>query len=332
MTPATGLKRFRILSLDGGGIKGAFTAAVLAEWEARTGRVIADHFDLIAGTSTGGIIALGLGLGLTAGDILEFYKKQGSSIFPNITAQQKLSLNIRHLWEPKYSAEPLRNALRAVFGDKRLKDSKCRLLVPAYDVVGGRIYVFKTRHHPRFIFDEDALAIEIALATAAAPTFFKEAKVSAHSEAIYVDGGVWCNCPALAAVTEAVQFLNVPLESIDLLRIGTLTEPASFVQDTKEGWFTIKPGLIKWAPQLVGMMFRGQMESSWTIANLLTGGRSLYVDAVVEPGIYGLDGVGQIDKMVILGRAESAKKANWEPVMQRFLNGQLADKFVPAEV
>ncbi len=59
-------KRFRILSLDGGGIKGAFTAAVLAEWEKRTGRIIVDHFDLIAGTSTGGIIALGLGLGLPA--------------------------------------------------------------------------------------------------------------------------------------------------------------------------------------------------------------------------------------------------------------------------
>lgn len=326
----TETQRFRILSLDGGGIKGAFSAAVLAEWEKRTGRTITDHFDLIAGTSTGGIIALGLGLGLTAGDILEFYKNQGPSIFPNITAQQKLNLNIRHLWEPKYSAEPLRKALHDVFGDKRLKDSKCRLLIPAYDVVAGRIYVFKTRHHPRFIFDEDALAVEIALATAAAPTFFKQAKVSAHSEAIYVDGGVWGNCPALEAVTEAVHFLEVPLDSIDLLRIGTLAEPASFVHDTREGWFRIRPGLIEWAPQLVGLMFRGQMEASWATANLLTGGRAVYVDATVEPGLYGLDAVDQIDKMGILGRAEAAKKANWEPVMQRFLNGQPANKFVPS--
>ena len=108
-------QRFRILSLDGGGIKGAFTAAVLAEWEKHTGRVIVDHFDLITGTSTGGIIALGLGLGVSAQEILRFYKEQGPKIFPNITAQQKLSLNIRHLWEPKYSAEPLREALRGVF-------------------------------------------------------------------------------------------------------------------------------------------------------------------------------------------------------------------------
>jgi patatin-like phospholipase/acyl hydrolase len=324
-------KRFRILSLDGGGIKGAFSAAVLAEWEKQTGRVISDHFDLIAGTSTGGIIALGLGLGLPAAKILEFYQKEGPKIFPNITTEQKLRLNLQHLWEPRYSAALLRKALEGVFGEKRIKDSKCRLLIPAYDVVAGRVYLFKTTHYPRFIFDQDALAVEVALATAAAPTFFKQAEVAAHSGALYVDGGVWSNCPALAAVTEAVSFLQVPLDSIDLLRIGTLTEPASFVHDNAgSGWFRIRPGLIEWAPQLVGMMFRGQMEASWATANLLTGGRSVYVDATVEPGLYGLDAVGQIGRMVILGRAEAAKKANWEPVMQRFLNGQAVDKFVPS--
>jgi uncharacterized protein len=182
MAPET--KRFRILSLDGGGIKGTFTASVLSELERSTGRKIADHFDLIAGTSTGGIIALGLGLGIPAEQILQFYKEQGPKIFPNITAQQKLSLNIRHLWEPKYSAEQLREGLRGVFGEKRVKEAKCRLLIPAYDVVAGRVFMFKTRHHPRFIFDEEAFAVEIALATAAAPTFFKQATVSAHSGAI----------------------------------------------------------------------------------------------------------------------------------------------------
>jgi uncharacterized protein len=74
--------------------------------------------------------------------------------------------------------------LEGVFGNKRLKDAKCRLLIPAYDVVAGRVYLFKTRHHPRFIFDEDALPVEIALATSAAPTFFEQVKVSAHSGAV----------------------------------------------------------------------------------------------------------------------------------------------------
>jgi len=92
-------------------------------------------------------------------------------MFPNITVQQQFSLNFRHLWEPKYSAEPPRAALQGVFGNKLLKESKCRLLIPAYDVVAGRIFLFKTRHDPRFLFDENASAVEIALTTAAVPTF-----------------------------------------------------------------------------------------------------------------------------------------------------------------
>jgi hypothetical protein len=76
-------------------------------------------------------------------------------------------------------------------------------------------------------------------------------------------------------------------------------------------------------------MFRGQMEASWAIANLLTGGRSVCVDAIVEPGIYSLDAVAQIDRMLVLGRGEATKRANWEPVNTRFLNGQPAERFVP---
>jgi patatin-like phospholipase/acyl hydrolase len=204
-------KRFRILSLDGGGIKGAFSAAVLAQLEQQTGRDTADHFDLIAGTSTGGIIALGLGLGLKAQEILKFYVQEGPRIFPNITAQQKFRLNLRHLWEPKYSSDNLRKALTRVFGNKLIKDSKCRLLIPAYDAVAGRTFLFKTRHHSRFVFDEDATAVDIAVATAAAPTFFGQAHVAAHGGTAYVDGSVWTNCPASAAVIEAVHFLGANL-------------------------------------------------------------------------------------------------------------------------
>ena len=75
--------RFRILSLDGGGIKGAFSAAALAVLEETTGHRCVDHFDLISGTSTGGIIAIGLGLGLSARAIADFYQEQGPIIFPN---------------------------------------------------------------------------------------------------------------------------------------------------------------------------------------------------------------------------------------------------------
>src|SRR5258708_21981346 len=139
---------------------------------------------------------------------------------------------------------------------------------------------------------------------------------------MYVDGGVCANCPALAAVTEAVHFLDIPLGAIDLLGVGTLSEPASFVHGGKSSWFGLKPGLIEWAPQLVGLMFRGQMETSWAIASLMTGRRSVRVDAIVEPGIYTLDAVAQIDRMIMLGRSEAVKRDVWEAVNTRFLNDQ----------
>jgi patatin-like phospholipase/acyl hydrolase len=90
-------QRFRILALDGGGIKGTFSAAVLAEWEKETGLRVADHFDLIAGTSTGGILAIGLGLGLSAEELLEFYKKRGALIFPVVGLHRRLWRTLRAL-------------------------------------------------------------------------------------------------------------------------------------------------------------------------------------------------------------------------------------------
>jgi predicted acylesterase/phospholipase RssA len=328
----TKTQRFRILSLDGGGIKGAFTAAALSEWEKVTGKRLTEYFDLIAGTSTGGIIALGLGLGLPAMEILKFYQEKGPEIFPNITAQQKLMLNLRHLWQAKYGPGPLRAALEGVFGDRKLKDSKSRLVIPAYDIVRGRIYVFKTRHHPELIFDEDLPAVDVALATAAAPTFFEHAEISAQSGAIYVDGGTWANCPALVALVEAIHFLNAPLESIDVLSVGTLSEPASFVHHVEKKLFGGQPGLAQWAPNLVGMMFRGQMEAALTATSLLTDRRLMRIDVVVEPGIYSLDGVDQIKHMVSLARGEAVKREVLGRVKELFLNDQPAEKFLPVQI
>ena len=106
---------FRILSIDGGGIKGAFPAAFLCAVQEVLQGPIADYFDLIAGTSTGGIIALGLGLGLSPSEILKFYTTSGTAIFP---ASQKWSTRVKHYFTAKYSSDPLQDALRLAFGDR----------------------------------------------------------------------------------------------------------------------------------------------------------------------------------------------------------------------
>src|ERR1700690_3136583 len=126
------MKRHRILSIDGGGIKGVFPVSFLAEVEAVLSiRSVANFFDLIAGTSVGGIIALGLGLGLTASEMTNFFVSQGPGIFP----RNSLPTSGFRLFfgGERYRPEPLRKALEDVFKARTLSESKVRLLIPAFD-------------------------------------------------------------------------------------------------------------------------------------------------------------------------------------------------------
>src|SRR5687768_3378709 len=144
----------RILSLDGGGIKGAFAAAFLAAIEDSTSKRIADHFDLIAGTSTGGILALGLGLGMSAREISLFYVNEGPRIFDQQNPLDRSSRLLKimewfnkhqkhskHLMAPKYNPAELKRALERAFKSKRLGDSSVRLVIPAYAAVKEDVYV-----------------------------------------------------------------------------------------------------------------------------------------------------------------------------------------------
>src|ERR1700729_3761199 len=106
---------FRILSLDGGGIKGVFTASFLNSIEEMSGASIADYFDLITGTSTGGIIAVALGMGLPCGEILKFYRNRGPVIFPSTGAHRRFGQTVRRFVIGKHDHEVLATELRSVF-------------------------------------------------------------------------------------------------------------------------------------------------------------------------------------------------------------------------
>lgn len=146
-----------MLTIDGGGIKGVFPAAFLAEIEDRLGEAIYDYFDLIAGTSTGGIIAIGLGLGLTAGELLQLYKEFGPRIFHS----HGFASSLRRLLRAKYSLEPLRQVVGTAFGNRLLGHSRKRLLVPALNLAAERVYIYRTAHHPRLVNDYTLPAIEV---------------------------------------------------------------------------------------------------------------------------------------------------------------------------
>ena len=175
----------KLLSIDGGGIKGVLAAAFLETVEEATGKRVAEHFDLIVGTSTGGIIALGLGLGMSAREIVQFYVNEGPGIFDQIDpldpagwGNRVLSMlrgktrQARQFGVPKYDPSALRQALERAFKAAQLGDSKVRLAIPAYHADKEDVYVFKTRHHERLQVDWRESAVDVALATAAAPTYF----------------------------------------------------------------------------------------------------------------------------------------------------------------
>jgi uncharacterized protein len=311
---------FRILALDGGGLKGAFTAAVLARLEQSTGQRIAKHFDLIAGTSTGGILAIALGLGLRPSDMLAFYRERGPVVFPIMRLRQNLLAKMRAIARPRYSQTVLRAELeQAYFPDgshKSLRESACRLVIPAYNAVSGISHVFRTPHHGLLTADEDADMAEVALATAAAPTYFPSAMVkNLVSKASFFDGGVWANCPAMAAIVEAVCYLGVPLDRIDVLSVGTTEEP-----------FTLKSmataGLGKWSTSIINLLMNAQMESSIKHAQLLVGQpRFLRLNVMTSPGEYKLDGANEIENLITLGDTKASDADVMYQVKSRFLNG-----------
>ena len=315
---------FRILALDGGGIKGAFTAAILATLERSIGVPITDHFDMVAGTSTGGILAIGLGMGLSSHQMLNFYRNRGPVIFPVTSFHKKLKYNLRHLFRPKYSKNLLFKELeKAYFPDgnkKVLGNSKCRLVIPAYDAVSGACHTFRTPHSPLLNFDEHTNAAEVALATAAAPTYFSSAKVgNIIANANYFDGGVWANCPAMAAIIEAVCYLNVPIDRIDILSIGTTEEPYTVKN-------MIRAGGGKWAfplgKPLVNLLMNAQIESSIQHAERLVGKtRFLRINTVTPPGIYSMDKSCEIENLIALGNKKASDHEILYQVKSRFLNG-----------
>lgn len=231
--------KFKILSIDGGGIRGVIPCQFLADLEndliheygddAR----LCDYFDLIAGTSTGGIIAIGLALGIKAQDILDLYVKHGSEIFPRFN-QTKLSKLLRTiLRRPFYDRTPLKKLLEKTFNidgqETRLGDAKTRLLIPTYNLEDHKIHVLKTAHSDKLIKDYQIPTVEAALATAAAPAYFtphdysydnKGKGGSVHFHKI-ADGGLVANNPAFMALLEATQCLHQNLEDIGLLSLGT---------------------------------------------------------------------------------------------------------------
>jgi hypothetical protein len=305
----------RILSIDGGGIKGVFAAAFLATIEQSANICIRDYFDLIVGTSTGGIIALGLGLGYTATEITRFYEEYGPQIFP-----RRRFATLKQIFRPKFESGRLHEALTAQFGSALLGQSSVRLVIPALSLETGEVHIYKTAHHPRLELDYRVPVVDIAMATAAAPTYFEE-HVADGSPAL-IDGGLFANNPTGLGVVEAVGILGWSPGEIQVLSVGSTTSPLDAMKGARE-----LKGRLFYATRIVDLMMTAQSSASMGIAAVLLGHEHVHRYTVsVDRRRFNLDDTAGIGALRGLGAAEARKAL--PTIRQRFLT-QPADPFEP---
>jgi predicted acylesterase/phospholipase RssA len=224
--------KYSLLALDGGGIRGVIPAFALQRIEERLDRPISALFDMVAGTSTGGILALGLtapaaggGPRFSAEDLLGLYVDHGRQIFPDSLLLKARTL--AGLADPRYSPEPLEELLRERFADTKLSQALTEVVVPTYDLSRPGPFFFKRSYARDESHSWDIDMAKAARATSAAPTYFDPAQLPQfedEGEHALVDGGVFANNPATAAYADALDLWTEDAE-IHVVSIGTGLAP-----------------------------------------------------------------------------------------------------------
>lgn len=299
-----------ILALSGGGGRGLFTAAVLEQLETAIGAPIASRFDLIAGTSVGGILALGIANELPAKDLKELFKRSGEIFDPEcsllnwpILRARYLNTNLKCLLQDK-----------KVFGNSTIGSLKHRVLIPSINYTKGSPSFFKTPHHPSLLRDWQYSLVDVAMATSAAPTYFP---IYGFANQHFVDGGLVANAPGLVAVHEAMTFAGEPdIKKIHVLSIGTAgrgtamdpavaTDMGAFA-GLKRRWPWVSKG---WGMRLFELTIRSQEAMSNSMLGHWLEDRHHLVDALPQPeqtDYLGLDDVSKEAQDALLGQAAIA--------------------------
>lgn len=255
---------FSILSIDGGGILGLYSANMLKhiQEDVLEGGPFSEYFDLITGTSTGGIIGLGLASGHSAAEIEDFYRKHGREIFPRTSS---FFQKFRLCFSSKYSNQKLATCLEEFFGKTKVSDCPIKFCVPAIDVSEGRAVVFKTNNSGTQNRDNDYLLKDVALATSAAPTYLPLHSFDCFSS--LADGGLWQNNPSLIGMIEAhTSFKDCKnISKIKVLSIGNpLSNIKEYVPNCKN-----RNGLFAWKSKLVTMPMKISSNATNDIMNIL---------------------------------------------------------------
>jgi uncharacterized protein len=257
---------YRVLALDGGGIRGLIAAEVLREIETQMGCRISEMFDLIAGTSTGGILALGLTKPapsgrpqFTAADMCELYLKEGQEIFPHSIFQEVKTLH--GLADARYPAAPIERILAQRFGQTMLSEALNEVVIPSYDLTAPGPFFFK-RWYTEQDSSWDVPVAFVARATSAAPTYFDPAVLPyphGGGDHALVDGGTFANNPTLCGYVDALRFKKERTERVMVVSVGTGLPP----QTPGSGPIPIEAndvkdfGLLRWARPILEVVLDG---------------------------------------------------------------------------
>lgn len=224
----------KVLCIDGGGIRGVFAVAILQQIEEEMGKPIGEAFDVIAGTSTGAIIAASVALQIKMSDVLEEYKLFGKKIFMR---QAKIGL-----FRTVYSDRYLRRFFQKAFGQLTLADIHKPLLIPAVDLTHGNPYVHRTNFGTAV--EETDLSVKLwdaVLSSCSAPVYFPPNKI--ENRFLSIDGGLWANNPSLVCITEVMHHFHEKMDDIQILSIGTGRQKIEFSGEDEKDW-----GVKQWLP------------------------------------------------------------------------------------
>lgn len=286
---------FRILSLDGGGIRGTLTIRLIERLSEKYPAFL-DNVDLIAGTSTGGILALVLAAGLTPKHVREMYQDLGTRVFYD----GPIDLAVEKVVKADYSSDTLCSIIKQVLGDITLGELKKKVLISSFDLDNETIKPGSPRTWKAKFFhnfdpadpDYKEKVVDVAARTSAAPTYFPIYQG-------YIDGGVVANNPTMCAVAQALEPKSgrQKLTDLSVLSIGTGTNP-NYLTEKNGSW-----GLIKWAPHLIGLMMDGAVGLADYQCRQLLGKRYLRINPIMHRPV-SLDDVKQTPFLIELADLE----------------------------
>jgi patatin-like phospholipase/acyl hydrolase len=281
------MSHYHILSLDGGGIRGVLTATLLQRLEAAFPGFVST-FDLFAGTSTGGILALALASGLTPQQARDLYVRCGEKVFADTLVDDLRDLG--NMIGAEYSTEPLKEILTEQFGDMTLAELPKRVLISSFDLDNDPADGLTIRSwKPKFFHnfpgedsDGDQKVVDVAVRTSAAPTFFPIYQG-------YIDGGVIANNPAMCALAQALHKKTggQKLKDVVMLSLGTGHNPR-YLPEKNSDW-----GLAQWAPNLVSLILEGSVGTAEYQCKQILGKACMRINPLLPVPI-SLDRIDQI--------------------------------------